>query len=123
MCFGSGNASSPYTRQIQRLFAVRIARGVPQRSFVDEQPRFLHSHRDHTDHRRCSYSGLPPGTVYFCQAIFDGSTLGVSMDEEQIGGIQFNAPVYAFRKAIRWIRHAPQIGEFPLYFTWTASFS
>ena len=111
-----------YARQIKGLSAVRIARSVPQRPLVYEKPRFLHAHRDHTDHRQRSCVGLPQGAAYLCHPILGSRTLGVSMNEQQITGIQLGAAVDAFLKRPRWTRETAQIGKLSLDGSPTAGF-
>ena len=104
-----------HIRHGQGLATRWIPRGNPQGGFVNQQPRFLHSHRNDTNDRQGPSSIAPfQRHADFFPALLHRFALGVPMHEEQIAGIQLHALVDAPGQFSGRFREPSQIGKFRL---------
>jgi len=98
-------------REPERLAAVGIPRGDPDRSLVKEQPGLLHPHRHHADIRDGSHrrrDGIPR-RFDFGAAQPRLLPLCVAMDEQQVAWEQLHGPMNAFPKARRPAPNHPEV--------------
>ena len=98
----------------QRPPTLRISRGLPQRRFIDQQPRFLHPHRNHANHRWSVNRALLQGLANFIHTFLDRFPLGIPVHEEQIARIQLDTPGDALEKSKRGVLEPTQIRELRL---------
>lgn len=84
---------------------------MSKRAFVDEQPRFRHAHGNYAYRGLWSPSTLPQSRIDLRPTILEGSPFSVPMDEEQIAGIEGNAPFDAVCKRSRRISQTPQVSK------------
>jgi hypothetical protein len=73
-------------RQIQWQPASRVSRCRTNRHFVQDQPGFCHSDRNHA-HRWRVYRRLSHGTLYLFLSMIGALSLGVSVNKQKITGI------------------------------------
>ena len=89
---------------VQRLATQRIACGLPQCGLVDEQPRFLHPHRNDANNRQRFVNRAPfQGLANFSLTLVYRFVLGVSVYKKQVAGIQLDTLGDALEEFPGWI--------------------
>ena len=88
----------------------RIPRGLSQCGFVDEQPRFLHPHRNHANNRQRRVDCAPfQGLANLLLTLVHRFTFGVAVHEEQVARIQLDTLGDAFKELPGWIPKTTQV--------------
>ena len=94
----------------QRPATQRIPRGLPQRGFINEQPSFLHPHRNHANNRQRRVDlAFPQGFANLLLALVHRFTFGIPVHEEQVARIQLDALGDTLKELPGWIPKATQV--------------